>query len=427
MQRAPRPRNSFALARVRPPSIVIRLLLALALSLAGGAGAEEVEAEVVELIPDQPASWSARSVFAPITGFFMGGPGYWYDPREVVVDTTPRGAYVDLFYVRGNFQKAYEQAESPVKVILPSRIRATDRDSLMVRVMADGFQPKDVHVRVHSRTKRLEIDLDPLANTLQRVNHFYLAGRGTLTFLTDEALTFRNQKAEQGFSVVLTETACSEAACDGILSMRSPLVDSMRGQQLGQDLVVQIGLSSKAQEYEIRTRQSYDPIRRLHGFSLDLVPPEGGAAEIRRSQESLASIRRADVMGCAEVFDRVIHEELDPEKLARALTPKDRFMDRYLRATIKRLGEVSPGQQVRLFDGSRFDVRVPIELSAAANQASRVVSYMAMLRSFIFNLEAPDFRRPTLKGLIAPEVSALRFDAVMDRAETSERACTTGG
>jgi hypothetical protein len=226
---------------------------------------------------------------------------------------------------------------------------------------------------------------------------------------------------------VLTETACSSEASDGISSMRSPLIDSLRSRQLGEDLVVQIALSDKAQEYEIRSRQNYDPIRRLHAFTLDLLPPEGGAADIARSRKTLARIRTADVTGCAEAFDRVIQEKLDPADLARALAPKDRFMDRYVRATIKRLGEISPNQQVRLIDGTRFDVSVPIELSAAASQASRVVGYMAMLRSFIFDLEEPGMQRPTLKGLIAPEVSSVRFDAVMDLAEESEQQCTAGG
>lgn len=423
MPRALRPRFTSALAVARSSLFASCLLLAFLVST----GVAAVEAEVVELIPDRRAGWGLGSLFAPITAFFKGGPGYWYDAREVVIDTTPSGAYVDLFYVRGNFQMAYEQAESPVRVVLPSRREAADRDSLMVRVMADGYQSKDSHIRIHSRTEKLEIDLDPLANTLERVNHFYLAGRGTLTFLTEEALSFRNQKADSGFSVVLTETACSSRAKDGISSMRSPLIDSLRSQQLGEDLVVQIALSGKAQEYEIRSRQSYDPVRRLHSFSLDLIPPEGGAAEIERSREILARIRSADVTGCAEIFDRVIQDELDPEQLARALTPKDRHMDRYVRATIERLGEVSPGQQVRLIDGTRFDVRVPIELSAATSQASRVLGYMALLRSFIFHLEAPDFQRPTLKGLIAPEISSVQFDAVMDLAEASEAQCTAGG
>ena len=84
--------------------------------------------DVVELIPDEPPAWTPNNLFAPITGFFLGGgPGYWYSKRVVEIETTPPGAVLDLFYVRRNFQKRYEQADAPVRVILPSRIEATDR------------------------------------------------------------------------------------------------------------------------------------------------------------------------------------------------------------------------------------------------------------------------------------------------------------
>ncbi len=99
-------------------------------------------------------------------------------------------------------------------------------------------------------------------------------------------------------------------------------------------------------------------------------------------------------------------------------------MDRYIRATVKRLGEISPGAMVQLVDGTHFDVNVPIELSAAASQASLAVGYIALLRRFIYELELPDFQRPTLRGLIAPEVSPTRFDSVMDIAEVAERNCS---
>jgi len=402
-------------------SAAICLLL---VSLVAGAAAAAIR--VVELTPDRRAGWSPASLFAPITGLFRGGPGYWYDAREILIDTTPKCAYVDLFYVRGNFQLAYEQTESPVRVVLPSRIDAAERDSLTVRIMADGYQPKDVHVRVRSRTETLEIDLEPLANTLQYVDHFYLAGRGTLTFLTQETLTFRNQKADGGFSVVLLETAGSERAMDGIASTRSPLIDSLQGRQLGQDLVVRVALSRSAQAYEIRSRQSYDPVRRLYSFSLDLIPPVGGAAEIERSREALARILAADVTGCAELFDRVVREELDAEQLARALDARNRHLERYVRAAMERLGQVSPGRQVRLIDGTRFDVSVPIELAAAASQASLVVGYLALLRGFVNGLEPPDFQRSTLKGIVAPEISGARFDAIMDLAEAREHRCAAG-
>jgi hypothetical protein len=129
------------------------------------------------------------------------------------------------------------------------------------------------------------------------------------------------------------------------------------------------------------------------------------------------------VSGCAADFDRVVRDALDPEKLARALTPRDRFMDRYVRATIRRLGEISPGAMVQLADGTRYDVKVPIELSAAASQASLALGYMALLRDFIFELESPDFQRLTLRGLIGPEVSPALFDTIIDLAEAAERDC----
>ena len=51
------------------------------------------------------------------------------------------------------------------------------------------------------------IDLSPLPNSLIAFTHTYFAGRGSLSFLTKEALTFRLQKSADGFGVVLTETA----------------------------------------------------------------------------------------------------------------------------------------------------------------------------------------------------------------------------
>jgi hypothetical protein len=44
----------------------------LLMPLPAGAG------EVVDLVPDERASWGATNIFAPITGLFLGGPGYWY-------------------------------------------------------------------------------------------------------------------------------------------------------------------------------------------------------------------------------------------------------------------------------------------------------------------------------------------------------------
>jgi hypothetical protein len=169
------------------------LAFALALSACAwsplSAAAEDEELEIVELQPDDPAGFSGTHLFAPITGLFLGGPGYWYAPREVVVRTTPPGAYLDLFYVRRNFQKGYTQAEAPARVVLPSRLEAGSRDHLTIRAFLEGYRQKETIVRVRSREEEVLIELEPLSNSLVSVTHLYFAGRASLGFLTKEALT----------------------------------------------------------------------------------------------------------------------------------------------------------------------------------------------------------------------------------------------
>jgi hypothetical protein len=401
----------------------------LALSAVPAAHAQPPEADeydVVELIPDEPPSWTPNNLFAPITGFFLGGgPSYWYAKRVVEIETTPPGAVLDLFYVRRNFQKRYEQADAPARVILPSRIEATDRDSLTIRAALDGYQQRETQVRVRSRDEHVVIDLSPLPNLLVAFSHTYFAGRGSLNFLTKEALTFRLQKSAGGFAVVLTETGQSPEAREAMIGVRSALVDSVKGQQLGEDLVVRVALSELGggDGFDTRSRQSVDPVRGLHLFALDLVPRDGGAADVERARAALGRIDTADVSGCALDFDRALREQLDPAEVARALTPNGAYTDNYMRAAMKRLGEVSPGGVIRMLDGSEFHGSIPIELMAAATEPGLAIGYLALLRSFVAELEPEAHRRATLRGLIAPEQSQASFEGALDVAEQRERSC----
>lgn len=418
------------LPRARRTAVAAIALLAAGLaSLAGAQQAPaEDEFEVVELIPDDAPSWTPNNLFAPITGLFLGGPGYWYDNRVVEIETTPPGAALDLFYVRRNFQKRYEQADAPARVILPPRIEATSRDSLNVRALLDGYRQKEQKILIRSRDERIVIDLAPLPNTLVAFSHTYFAGRGSLQFLTKEALTFRLQKSADGFGVVLTETGQDPEARDAMRGVESALVKSVKGQQLGEDLVVRVAFTERGLgDFEPRSRQSVDQVRGLHLFALDLVPKDGGSADIDRARAALARIGAADVTGCALEFDTSLREQLDPADLARALTPKGSYTDKYMRAAMKRLGEVSPGGAIRLLDGSQFRSDVPIELMAAATQPDQAIGYLSLLRRFVAELEPAAHRRHTLRGLIAPETSPAGFDLFMTEAEGREVACRSAG
>jgi hypothetical protein len=384
------------------------------------------ELETLELIPEDRAGWSARNLIAPFSGLLRGDPGYWYEPRKIEVRTTPPGAAIDLFYVRRNFQKGYEQADAPVLLVLPSRIEAGPRDSVTIRAFMDGYRQTEVNVKVRSGEEKVMIDLEPLANSLVAVTHLYFAGRASLGFLTKEALTFRVQKREQGYAVVLLQTGNTAEATDGMKGVRDAMIESLQAQQLGEDLVVRIVLTDHARnvEVDLRSRQFYDPVRRLHSVSLDAVPKNGGGAtSVQRARAALARLEPQHVSGCAVHFDRALREQLDPSELARALAMKGAFTDPYLRAAMKRLGEVSPESEVVLVDGTVYRTWIPLELAAAASQAAEVKGYLVLLRRFVAELEPAPYRRETLRGLIAPEVSPAGFDTMMDEAEAAEQRC----
>ncbi len=402
------------------------LSLAAAILVATAAIAED-EFETVELIPEDKAGFTATHVFAPITGLFRGGPGFWYDQRRLKIETTPPGAALDLFYVRKNFQKGYEQADSPVIVLLPSRIDAGDRDSITIRAFLDGYKQREISIRVRGKEEEILIELEPLANTLVAVTHLYFAGRASLTFLTKEALTFRVQHREGGYSIIFIETGTSDEATAALSVVNDALVERVWSQQLGEDLVVRIELTPEAiaRRVDLRQQQSHDPIRRLHSFTLNVIPPDGGAEAVRRTRSALARITGRQVSSCATRYDGVLHERIEASVLARALTPKGSFVDPYLRAAMKRLGEISPGGQVVLGDGTRFRTSIPLELSAASSQASEVRGYLAILRQLVNELEPAANQRNTLRGLIAPEVTPADFDAIIDGAEAAERLCLT--
>lgn len=387
------------------------------ITLLAAAGA--ARAETVSLIPDQSAGWSVRNVFAPLRS------RHYYEDRKLEIDTTPPGAIVDLFYVRSGFQLRYEQAEAPVTVLLPSRIQASSKDSVTIRASLDGYRQREVRVRVASHESLVQLDLEPLPNSLEAVSHVYFAGRASLTFLTKEALTLRMQELRDGFSVVLTETAERAQAAEALRGIRSPLVSGIASQQLGEDLMVRIKLSPDARDgaIDLRSRQAHDPIRRLYSYAIDILPADGGAAVVEQAKAVLAGLGPADVMGCAAVYDEALRAGLDAEALSRALSPAGKFTDPYLRAAMKRLGEVSPRGVIALVDDTRFRPHAPIELSAAMSQAAEARGYLALLRSLVRGLEGRKDRRETLRGLIAPELSPSAFDAILDPVEARERTC----
>jgi hypothetical protein len=385
--------------------------------------ARETRAEVVQLVPEDRASWRARNIFAWVR------PGHFYGARRIEVETSPPGATLDLFYVRSNFQKLYEQTTAPATLILPKRVDAGPRDAVTIRAFLPGFRQRETSVRVASSQDRVLLELDPLPNTLRAVAHTYFAGRTSLTLLTDELPTVRVQERDDGFHLILAETALDPEAERSLDGLRSPVVGSVEALQVGEDLLVQVALGAEARQdsLQLRSRQAHDPIRDVYRYAVDLVPADSGAAAVEDARASLARITSADVTGCAERFDEALRGSLEAEALSRALAPSGAFTDPFLRAAMKRLGEVSPGGAVVLVDGTRLDTKSPLELTAATGQAAQARGFLALLRAFVRELEPGEGAGEGLRSLVAPETSPQEFARKLAQAEALESACRGDG
>ena len=404
---------------VKTRSIGFLLLTLIALP------ASAAEREIVELIPTKRSSWTIERLFAPITGLFRGGPSYWYGERTLEIDTRPPGASLDLFYLRENIQRRFERAESPILLRLPTRIEAGPGDSVVIRAILDGYIHQEVQVKVRSRETQLTIELAPLPNHLEAMTHTHLSRRGSLQFLTSEAAKFRLQKMSDGFSIVLTEMDHSEGASETMRGVSSDNIKSLRAEQLGEDLVVRVQLHDAAQNrLDLRFTQSYDAVRELHLFTVELVPTEGNAVVLARSGDALNRVQHSNVFGCALYFDRSMRSQLDSEALSRALAPSSSFVDPHIRSALQRLGELSPDGLITLIDGSKLRPSIPLDLAAASAQSAEAIGVLSLLRAFIAELEPSEQRRNALRGVIAPELDSERFDAIVEIAEEYERRCS---
>ncbi len=386
---------------------------------AGLAGRAAAGGEVVHLMPEDKASWSPGRMFAFLR------PGHNYGERTIQIETTPSDAVLDLYYVRAGFQKRYEQAEAPATVVLPRRVEATGRDTVTIRASAEGYKAREVTLRVRGSEDELLLELDPLANVLYSVEHSYFGGRGSLSFLTKEAPQVRMQKGKRSFQVALHETARGETLERDFGQVKSPLVGAMASQQAGDDLMVRVAFAKESDPsaYELRSRQSHDPISDQYRYTVDFVPADGGAEAIERAKGALDRISRKDVGACALVFDETLRGALEPASLARALTPRGAFTDRFLRAAMKRLGQLDDAGRVRMIDGSEYATHNPLELSAAMSQASQARGFLAVLRAFVAGLEPEGQRATSLRSLVAPDLGAAEFAALVEAAEAKEAAC----
>ena len=309
-------------------------------------------------IPEDRAGFRARNIFAWLR------PGYSYGERYIDVTTTPPGAMLDLFYVRSNFQKRYEQTEAPARVVLPKRVEAGPRDAVNIRAFLDGYRQREVSVRVSSSQRRRCTSTSSRCRT----------GSTPCPTPTSPAAprspssrrsrsTVQVQEVEGGFRVILSrdgeDRGRDRRASTGV---HEP-ADRSRWRRSSSARTCSCASSSRrASASRAAAATSSAAARRAtscatSGSTTSTSCPPTAAPRGRAARaDALAAIGAGDVSGCAAQLRRsACASALEPAALARALAPRGSFTDPYLRTAMKRLGEVSPGGRIAMRDGSSFN------------------------------------------------------------------------
>ena len=394
----------------------IGCIATVSLLIALPAVGQESEPEEVDLIPDEKVGWSPRNVGAGISTL-VTGPDYWYAQKRIRVDTVPADAQLALYYIRSNFQKRFERAIAPVVVVGPSRIDATSKDVIAVRAAAAGYLTKEVKFRLFDAPEQVLLKLAPLPNSLVFLGFTHLAGRSTITLRTTEEPEIRVSRGRgtDGFTLALTQTANKLESQPGASSGH---LLGIAVEQLGEDLVVRV--KTRAPELEVRSKSSYDPIRREHLYSIDIMrkgtrPPN--SMQVRGEIERVR-FTRGDL--CEEAFGSELRRQLDQRMLARAFRPSGGVTEYYQREAMLRLGRLNSGK-VETLGGEAFRTGSPIELALALQSASTVRDYLGLLGAIARSQpDPPEF----LRALLAPEMTPGEFEPIYDAATRERATCS---
>ena len=389
------------------------LAAAVLLAPAFASEADERTPERVRMIPDDSVDWGLRNVGAGITSVF-GLWNYWYKKNFVTIETVPANARLDLYFIRFNFQKLFVRTEAPVEIELPSRIMSTRKDALIVRVAANGYKTLEQTFDVPDVPKSIVISLDPLPNSLVFLGHSHLAGRTTISMRTtkEPELRLLKSRTRAGFTVSLSETADAREKTEAV---SGGLLDEVIVSQIGEDLVVQF--SPNIKDVEARSKHTYDPVRKQHVYTFDLMREGSVPPSFDGVRRELDSLRFAQGAGCNRAYEAVLRDRLDPEVVARAFRPSGSIADVYRREAMKRLGRLDHGT-VETTTGERLRTGSPIELEMALQTASSVRGCLALLGAFARTEPDPE---TALRSLVAPDLSREEFAGVYAEAEAACR------
>ena len=189
-------------------------------------------------------------------------------------------------------------------------------------------------------------------------------------------------------------------------------LEALTVDQLGEDLVVRV--VTRLDDAEVRSKSSYDPIRKEHVFVLDVMrkgsrPPSSGQVRRQLEQVSFALGSR-----CHAQYGAALRDRLDDQMLARAFRPSGGLAEFYQTEAMKRLGRLNTGK-VETLAGESYRIGSPIELALAMQSAPTVREYLALLGALAETQPDP---AEFLRALLAPEMAPGDFAKIYQQASS---------
>lgn len=389
----------------------------LSVPLVAGSASVRAEDSVnhVDLIPTEKAAWSPKNLGIGVTSV-LGGWSYWYQEREIHVETVPSNADLRLYYIRSNFQKRFEQSHSPALVKIPPRVDMTYKDAVKFHAIADGYLAQEVSFDAQKVPDQVVLTLQVLPNSLVFLGHTEIGGRTSLTLRTTKQPDVRMSKntSLKGFQIALTKTGVK---LEDKAQKGGGHVTGLTAIQVGEDAIVRV--ETDAGDLEVRSRQSFDAVQQQYVYTFDIVPPGTAApsdGQIRARFDSLAFSPNA---GCDERYAAVLRDKVGDAELADAFRPSGELTDMYRREAMLRLGRYQSGT-VQTDSGETLRTGSSLELALAMQSAARVKGYLALLGAFARSEPQP---ADALRTLVAPTRSPKDFGPIFDAAEAAHQSC----
>jgi hypothetical protein len=238
----------------------IRLCATLALALSVSSPAQASEPRVA-LAPVRPPAWRASSVLESLRGGARA-------PRELRIETSPRGARLELAYLRDGAQLARASGAAPIVAVLPGRALTGVSDRVIVRAELDGFVPHELSLMARDPAPSVRIELAPAPRRLIAASLLVLGERARLELISDRAIEARLAESPRGWRLVLADVAPNEEIAARLHALRGGAIAGASVRVAGGDWLIDL-MRAREERRTPRLLRRAEPVRAARHLTLE--------------------------------------------------------------------------------------------------------------------------------------------------------------